>query len=152
MRRRATRWLGLLVVAAGAACQGEPSGISRPLLARARVAGEFDARSALLTAAQDPTMRLDVISQDGQFRFNLADGRFSSQLVVPGQLDVQRAGMAEIRGDRLILTDVGSTSSRSIPFTLDAGVLRMTDPTFAVDFNNVGLTLPAVLTAELVRR
>jgi hypothetical protein len=152
MRRTGTRWTGVLLVAAAAACQGEPSGISAPLLARARVAGEFDARSALLTAAQNPGMQLDVISQDGQFRFNLGDGEFSSQLLVPGRLDVLRAGTAEIRGDRLILTDVGSTTSRSIPFTFNAGVLRLTDPTFSIDFTNGGVTLPAVLTAELVRR
>jgi hypothetical protein len=150
MSRVMKGWLGVLLVLA-AGCNGE-TGISSPALGRARVAGEFDARAALLTAAQDPGMRVDVISQDGQFRFDLGDGRFSSQLVVPGRADVVRSGTAEIRGDRLVLTDVGTTVSRSIPFTFDAGVLRLTDPTFAFDFNNVGLTLPAVLTAELVRR
>ena len=152
MSRSKTRWLPVLCVAVAAACNGEPVGVSPPVLARARLAGEFDARVALLTAAQDPGMRVDVISQDGQFRFDLGDGRFSSQLVVPSRLDVSRVGTFEIRGDRLVLTDAGSAVSRSIPFTFNAGVLRLTDPTFAFDFNNVGLTLPAVLTAELVRR
>jgi hypothetical protein len=145
-------WLVAVLVAASAGCHEEPLGLSNPVLARARLAGEFDARAALLTAAQNPSMRVDVISQDGQFRFNLGDGRFSSQLVVPGRTNVLRSGTAVIVGDRLVLADDGSVGSRSIPFTFDSGVLRMTDPTFAFDFNNVGLSLPAVLTAELVRR
>ena len=152
MSRTKAGWLGVLLVVAAAACHTEPVGVAAPALAPARLAGDFDARAALLTAAQDPRMRVDVISQDGQFRFNLGSGRFSSQLVVPGRTDVLRSGAAVIVGDRLLLTDDGSVASRSIPFTFDAGVLRFTDPTFAFDFNNVGLSLPAVLTAELVRR
>ena len=151
MSRAKKGWLGMLFVVLAAGCNGE-SGISAPALGEARLAGDFDARAALLTAALDPGMQVDVISQDGQFRFDLGDGVFSSQLIVPGRADVVRTGTAVIRGDRLVLTDVGSTVSRSIPFTFDAGVLRLTDPTFAFDFNNVGLTLPAVLTAELVLR
>jgi hypothetical protein len=152
MSRIRAGWLGALLVIATAGCHTEPQGVTAPLLGRARLAGAFDARVALLTAMQDPRLRVDVISQDGQFRFDLGEGRFTSQLVVPERTDVLRTGTAVIVGDRLVLTDDGSIGSRTIPFTFDAGVLRLTDPTFAFDFSNVGLALPAVLTAELVRR
>jgi hypothetical protein len=136
------------------ACESYPAEpFSAQSLATARLAGDFQAQTAVFTSPFDPALQFDVISQDGQLQFGLhGDGRFTSALAVPGRPVLTRTGGVVIAGDRLIFTDDGGIGSRTVPFTFDGRELRFVDPGLAFDFNGAGTLQPAVLDVVLVRQ
>jgi hypothetical protein len=149
---KAMTTLAALVALGGqAACSGGADPFAPPLLAPARLAGSYTAQSAIFTSTFNPSTQFNVISQDGEFRFDLGSGRFASTLTLPGQQPLVRTGDVVIAGDRLILTDDGATASRTFPFTMEARTLRFTDPVQTFDFDGSGVLRPAALSVVLVR-
>lgn len=142
---------GALSVLLLAGC-GAQADSTAPLLATARLAGEFTAETAVFTDAADPDNRFDVISQDGELRFDLdRDGRFVETLVVPGREVFVRTGSIAVSGDRLNVRDDGIDQVRVVPFEFDGRVLTFRDPGVSFDFDGAGSLRPAVLDTRLVR-
>jgi hypothetical protein len=147
---RAVLAAGVLAVLAGSGCDGTQAA-GPGLMATARLAGDWQAETAVFTAGSVPAAQFDVISQDGQLQLRMRDGRFIQSVLAPGRAVLTRTGTVLVAGDHLVLTDDGGIGSRSIPFSFDGRALRFRDPGHTFDFDGTGVFRPAVLDVVLIR-